>query len=156
MNGVFSMGTTIVIGSDHAGFRMKEFIIKKLEEAGYTVEDKGTHNETSVDAGVYAVAVGEAVAADPQQKRGILICGTGIGMSMMANKVKGIRASLVTDLFSAKMTRAHNDANVLCMGARIIAPYMAWEFTQTWLNTKHLGGKYAKRVQAMMDYKKQH
>ncbi|MDQ0203971.1 ribose 5-phosphate isomerase B [Pectinatus haikarae] len=145
------MKSTIVIGSDHAGFQMKKFIIKKLEEAEYAVEDKGTYDESSVDAGIYAAAVGEAVAADPQ-KRGILICGTGIGMSMMANKVKGIRASLVSDLFSAEMTRAHNDANVLCMGARIISNYMAWEFAQKWLATEHLGGKYAKRVQAMMDY----
>ena len=71
---------------------------------------------------------------------------------MMANKVKGIRASLVSDLFSAQMTRAHNNANVLCLGARIIAEAMAWEFTKVWLSTEHLGGKYAKRVQAMMDY----
>lgn len=147
------MGETIVIGSDHAGFKMKQFIIKQLQENNYIVEDKGTYNEESVDAGTYAIAVGEEVAKHPQ-KRGILICGTGIGMSMMANKVNGIRASLVTDLFSAQMTRAHNDANVLCMGARVISEYMAWEFTKVWLTTEHLGGKYTKRVQAMMNYEK--
>ncbi|MBB5335147.1 ribose 5-phosphate isomerase B [Pectinatus brassicae] len=147
------MGETIVIGSDHAGFKMKEFIIKQLQENNYVIEDKGTYNEESVDAGIYAVLVGEEVATHPE-KRGILICGTGIGMSMMANKVNGIRASLVTDLFSAQMTRAHNDANVLCMGARVISEHMAWEFTKVWLDTEHLGGKYTKRVQAMMEYEK--
>lgn len=146
------MKKTIVIGCDHAGFKMKNFLIKKLKEAGYTVEDKGTYSEESVDAGEFAIKVCEDVAANLDTKYGILICGTGIGMSMMANKVKGIRASLVSDLFSAQMTRAHNDANVLCMGARIIAETMAWEFTKVWLATEHLGGKYAKRVQAMMDY----
>lgn len=147
------MGETIVIGSDHAGFKMKQFIIKQLQENNYVIEDKGTYTEESVDAGTYAVLVGEEVAMHPE-KRGILICGTGIGMSMMANKVNGIRASLVTDLFSAQMTRAHNDANVLCMGARVISEHMAWEFTKVWLDTEHLGGKYTKRVQAMMEYEK--
>ena len=146
------MKKTIVIGCDHAGFKMKNFLIEKLQEAGYTVEDKGTYSEESVDAGEFAVKVCEDVAANLDTKYGILICGTGIGMSMMANKVNGIRASLVSDLFSAQMTRAHNNANVLCMGARIIAEAMAWEFTKVWLNTEHLGGKYAKRVQAMMAY----
>ena len=148
------MKKTIVIGSDHAGYKMKCFLIKQLEDAGYTVEDKGTDSEASVDAGEFAIKVGEEVAAHLDTKVGILICGTGIGMSMMANKVNGIRASLVSDLFSAQMTRAHNNANVLCMGARIIAKTMAWEFTKVWLNTEHLGGKYAKRVEAMMAYEK--
>lgn len=146
------MKKQIVIGSDHAGFKMKQFLIEKLKEHGYEVEDKGTYNEESVDAGVYAVKVCEDVAKHLDTKYGILICGTGIGMSMMANKVKGIRASLVSDLFSAEMTRAHNDANVLCMGARIISEYMAWEFTKVWLTTEHLGGKYTKRVHHMMSY----
>ena len=144
----------IVIGSDHAGYKMKQFLIQQLQEAGYDVEDKGTYSEDSVDAGAYAIKVCEDVANNLDTKYGILICGTGIGMSMMANKVKGIRASLVSDLFSAEMTRAHNDANVLCMGARIISEYMAWEFTKVWLSTEHLGGKYAKRVEAMMNYEK--
>ena len=132
----------IVIGSDHAGYKMKQFLIQQLQDAGYDVEDKGTYSEDSVDAGAYAIKVCEDVANNLDTKYGILICGTGIGMSMMANKVKGIRASLVSDLFSAEMTRAHNDANVLCMGARIISEYMAWEFTKVWLSTEHLGGKY--------------
>lgn len=150
------MKKTIVIGCDHAGFKMKNFLIEKLQENGYKVEDKGTYSEESVDAGEFAIKVCEDVSANIDTKYGILICGTGIGMSMMANKVKGIRASLVSDLFSAKMTRAHNDANVLCMGARIIAETMAWEFTKVWLETEHLGGKYTKRVEAMMNYEKNH
>lgn len=150
------MKKTIVIGCDHAGFKMKNFLIEKLQENGYKVEDKGTYSEESVDAGEFAIKVCEDVSANIDTKYGILICGTGIGMSMMANKVKGIRASLVNDLFSAKMTRAHNDANVLCMGARIIAETMAWEFTKVWLETEHLGGKYTKRVEAMMNYEKNH
>ena len=150
------MKKSIVIGCDHAGFKMKQFIISKLQEEGYSVEDKGTYSEDSVDAGEFAIKVCEDVSSHLDEKFGILICGTGIGMSMMANKVKGIRASLVSDLFSAQMTRAHNDANVLCMGARIFSENMAWEFTKVWLNTEHLGGKYTKRVEAMMNYQNAH
>lgn len=148
------MKKTIVIGCDHAGFKMKQFLIEKLKDNGYTIDDKGTYDEISVDAGIYAIKVCETVATDLKGKCGILICGTGIGMSMMANKVNGIRASLAADLFSAKMTRAHNNANVLCMGARVIAEAMAWEIAKVWLNTENLDGKYAVRVQHMMDYEK--
>ncbi len=149
-----NMKKTIVIGCDHAGFKMKQFLIEKLKDNGYTIDDKGTYDEISVDAGIYAIKVCETVATDLKGKCGILICGTGIGMSMMANKVNGIRASLAADLFSAKMTRAHNNANVLCMGARVIAEAMAWEIAKVWLNTENLDGKYAVRVQHMMDYEK--
>lgn len=150
------MKKMIVIGCDHAGYKMKQFLIEKLKDNGYTIDDKGTYDEISVDAGMYAIKVCETVAADLKGKYGILICGTGIGMSMMANKVNGIRASLVADLFSAKMTRAHNNANVLCMGARVIAEAMAWEITKVWLDTDSLDGKYAMRVQNMMEYEKNH
>ena len=150
------MKKTIVIGSDHAGYKMKSFLIKQLQEVGYIVEDKGTNSEESVDASKFAIKVSEEVANNLDTKVGILICGTGIAMSIMANKVKGIRASLISDLFSAQMTRAHNNANILCMGARIVAETMAWEFTKTWLNTEHLGGKYSKRVETIMTYEKIH
>lgn len=146
------MKEAIVIGSDHAGFKMKQFIIKNLEKNGYVVDDKGTFSEDSVDAGEYAVAVGEAIAAEAEKKKGILICGTGIGMSIMANKVVGVRAALVSDLFSAEMTRAHNDSNVLCLGARVIAESMAQEIVNVWLSTGYLGGKYSQRVQRIIDY----
>ncbi|WP_432748765.1 ribose 5-phosphate isomerase B [Pectinatus frisingensis] len=148
------MRRIIVIGSDHAGFKIKQFLITKLEENGYTVEDKGTYNEKSVNAGIYAVKVCQDIINSQNKKYGILVCGTGIGMSMMANKVKGIRASLVSDMFSAKMAKMHNNANVLCLGARIFSENMIWEFTKIWLETEHLEGKYAVRVQQMMDYEK--
>ena len=148
------MKPVIVLGSDHAGYQMKAFLIEELKKFGYQTKDLGPFCDDAVDAGKYAVAVGEEVAAHPQEKLGFLICGTVIGMSMMANKVNGIRASLVSDLFSAKMTRAHNAANVLCLGARVIAENMAWEIAKAWLETEPLGGKYADRVSHMMDYEK--
>lgn len=149
------MKPVIVLGSDHAGYQMKMFLIKELEQNGYQIEDRGPFCKDPVDSGIYAIAVAEEVARHPQVKLGVLICGTGIGMSMMANKVVGIRASLVSDLFSAKMTRAHNAANVLCLGARIIAENMALEITKTWLAAEPLGGKYAARVAHMMAYEKE-
>ena len=148
------MGKTIVLGCDHAGLKAKKFLIDKLKNSGYIIEDKGTYDETSVDAGTYAIKVCENVASSFGQKYGVLICGTGIGMSMMANKVKGIRAALVSDLFSARMSRMHNDANVLCMGARVFSEDMLWEFTKIWIKTEHAGGKYTIRVQNMMNYEK--
>ena len=143
----------IALGCDEAGFDLKQIITAKLKELGHSIEDYGCYDKNPVLYPDIGRKVAEAIAAG-KHERGILICGTGIGMSMMANKVKGIRASLVSDLFSAEMTRAHNNANVLCMGARIISEYMAWEFTKVWLSTEHLGGKYAKRVEAMMNYEK--
>jgi len=130
------MQKTIVIGSDHAGFSMKTYLIHQLKQQGFCIEDKGTYSEESVDF----------------SKQGILVCGTGIGMSIMANKVPGIRASLVHDLFSAKATREHNNANVLCMGARVISPAMGWEIASVWLNTEFLGGKHERRIQYIADY----
>ena len=145
----------LIIGSDHGAVDLKEEVKRVLKEefAEVEVEDVGTFGTESVDYPDVAEKVCTPVA-NGEADRGIVLCGTGIGMSMMANKVKGIRASLVSDLFSAEMTRAHNNANVLCMGARIISEYMAWEFTKVWLSTEHLGGKYAKRVEAMMNYEK--
>ncbi len=145
------MKPIIVMGADHAGWSMKEFLKRKLESEGYTIVDKGTDSEASVDSHDYAVAVGEEVSA-AEHTLGILVCGTGIGMSMTAHKVSGIRASLVSDLFSAQMTREHNAANVLCLGARVIAHQMAWEITKVWLTAEPLGGKYANRVAKMMAY----
>ena len=150
------MKKTIVIGSDHAGYHMKNFLIRKFEKEGYIIEDKGPYDDNAVDAGNYAIAVSEDIASHLEEKFGILICGTGIGMSMMANKVDAIRASLVADLFSAKMTKLHNNANVLCMGARIIAENMAGEIADVWLKTEFLGDKYSERVQHIIDYEKKH
>jgi len=145
------MQKIVVIGSDHAGFSMKVALIHQLEQQGFCVEDKGTYSEASVDFSPIAQVVAETVAAD-DSKRGILVCGTGIGMSIMANKVPGIRASLVHDLFSAKSTREHNNANVLCMGARVISAAMGWEIASVWLHTEFLGGKHGRRIQYIADY----
>jgi ribose 5-phosphate isomerase B len=147
------MKKIVVIGSDHAGFLTKEYLVQKLTEQGFIIEDKGTDSEASIDFPPIAQMVAEEVAAD-ENKKGILVCGTGIGMSIMANKILGIRAALVHDLFSAKATREHNNTNVLCMGARIISSAMSWEITSVWLNTEFLGGKHAKRIQHIADYEK--
>lgn len=145
------MDQCVVIGSDHAGFAVKEYLVGRLSKAGFTVEDMGTHGEAPADFAPIARRVAENVAAHAG-KQGILLCGTGIGMSIMANKVKGVRAALVHDLFSAKATRAHNDTNVLCMGARVVAPEMAWEIAVAWLREAFLGGKHARRVAYIAAY----
>lgn len=145
-------GKTVVIGSDHAGYGVKSEIIRKLKVVGFEVEDLGTHSEAAADFTPIARAVAENVAVHAADRMGILICGTGIGMSIMANKVRGIRAALVHDLFSARATREHNNSNVLCMGARVIAPAMAWEIAKLWLGTESLGGKHEHRIQLISDY----
>jgi len=109
----------IAMGSDHAGYEMKLVLAEHLKERGYDVKDFGTYSTESCDYPDFAKAVAKAVA-DGEAERGILVCGTGIGMSIAANKVKGIRAAVLSDEFSAQATREHNDANILCLGARVI------------------------------------
>lgn len=128
------MSDMIAIGCDHGGFPLKKDIIKFLDEAGYEYEDFGTYSEASCDYPEYAKKVAHAVA-DGQCEKGILICGTGIGVSITANKVKGIRAALVHDCFSAKATREHNNANIITMGARVIGPGLATEIVKIFLET---------------------
>jgi ribose 5-phosphate isomerase B len=135
----------VAIGSDHGGFLLKEEIKKLLTEENIAFEDFGTHSIASVDYPDIAKKVGEAVAAG-QYTRGILICGTGIGISIAANKIKGIRAALCHDVFSAKMTREHNDTNVLAMGERVIGPGLARMIVSTWLATDFVGGRHGDRV----------
>ncbi len=130
----------IAIGSDHAGFAMKEALKKYLQDRGFEVKDFGTDSERSCDYPDFAFAVADCVAAKEADK-GVLICGTGIGMSMAANKVQGIRAAVVGDAFSAEATRSHNDANILCMGARVIALMKAEEFLDIFLNTSFSEGE---------------
>ena len=125
----------VAIGSDHAGFELKQKIIDFLQKNSYEMKDFGTFTTESCDYNDVAIDVSQAVK-DQLFDRGILICGTGIGMSMQANKVEGIRAALVHDLFSAKATRLHNNANVLCMGGRIIGEEIAFAITDIWLNTE--------------------
>ncbi len=137
----------IVLGSDHAGFALKEEVRKHLENTGFDVQDFGTHNTESCDYNDSAKQVAEAVAAK-KADRGVLICGTGIGMSIQANKTKGVRAALVHDMFSAKATRLHNDSNVLTMGGRIIGEDLAKAIVDVWLNTEFSGdARHIRRVE---------
>ncbi len=124
----------IAIGSDHGGYDLKELVIRHLEEKGVDVNDMGCYDKSSCDYPVYGKAVAKAVA-DGSCDKGIVICTTGIGISIVANKVKGIRAALCADTLSAKMTRLHNDANVLAMGAGIVGPNLALEIVDTFLST---------------------
>ena len=124
----------IAIGSDHGGFELKKKLMEHLSERGLEYKDFGTYSSASCDYPVYAKAVANAVASG-ECDRGILICGTGIGVSMTANKVHGIRAALCGDCFSAEATRQHNDANVLCMGARVVGEGLALKIADTFLDT---------------------
>jgi ribose 5-phosphate isomerase B len=135
----------IVIGSDHAGFLVKETIRKYLETAGYGVDDQGTSSEDSVDYPDYGKAVGECVASK-QADLGIAVCGSGIGISIAANKVPGIRAALAHDVITARLAREHNDANVLALGGRIVTLEAAVEMVQTFLTTAYLGGRHQRRL----------
>ncbi len=135
----------IAIGSDHAGYSLKQALIPWLREKGHEVEDLGTHGTESVDYPDYAKLVAHAVA-EGRADRGILICGTGIGMSMTANKVPGIRAALCTDPYMSRMSRRHNDANVLCMGGRVVGVGLAEAIVEAWLEEEFEGGRHARRV----------
>ena len=140
----------IAIGSDHGGFALKQEIMKHLEAAGYAYKDYGTYTADSCDYPVYGEAVASAVAGG-EAERGILICGTGIGISISANKVKGIRAALCGDCYSAEMTRRHNDANILALGARVLGPGLALKIVDTFLTTEFEGGRHARRVALISD-----
>lgn len=124
----------IAIGSDHGGFAMKKALMAHLDQRGLAYRDFGTYSEASCDYPVYAKAVANAVASG-ECERGIIICGTGIGVSITANKIPGIRAALCGDCFSAEATRLHNDANVLCMGARVVGEGLALKIADTFLDT---------------------
>lgn len=136
----------LCIASDHGGFLLKEQLKLQLAELDFEVVDLGCLSEDSVDYPDYAAAVAEKIIAG-QAARGILICGTGIGMCIAANKFPGIRAALCHDTFSAKATREHNDSNVLCLGARVIGPGLAWDIVRIWLETEFSGGRHQRRVE---------
>lgn len=135
----------IYIGADSAGYEMKEMLKLHLREGGYTVVDVGCDSTASCHYPIFAVAVAKGVQSDTDAL-GILVCGTGIGMSMAANKLHGIRAAVCGDTFSARMTRMHNDANVLCMGARVIGQGLARDIVDLFLTTEFEGGRHATRV----------
>lgn len=136
----------IALGSDHGGFHLKEEVKKHLEEKGLECVDYGTHSEDSVDYPDYGEKVGKAVASGECEK-GIVVCGTGIGISIAANKVKGVICGLCSDTFSARMTRMHNDSNVLAMGERVLGVGLALDIVDIWLETEFEGGRHAKRVE---------
>jgi len=136
----------IAIGSDHGGFNLKEEVKKMLIEQNVKFQDFGTHSAEAIDYPEIAYKVGQAVVAG-ECTRGIIICGTGIGVSIAANKIKGIRAALCHDVFSAQMSREHNDANVLTMGERVIGSGHACMIVTTWLKTEFAGGRHGRRVE---------
>lgn len=144
----------IFIGADSAGYRLKEELKAHLIEQGYKVTDCGTDSEASCHYPVFASAVAENVQKAPDKTFGILVCGTGIGMSMCANKFNGVRAAVCGDTYSAKMTRRHNDANVLCLGARVIGSCLALDILDTFLENDYEGGRHAIRVAMMEEIEK--
>jgi len=140
----------IALGSDHAGVEAKDRLVQMLQGLGHDVDDLGTHGPDSVDYPDYALLVARKVSAG-EVERGILVCGTGIGMAITANKVAGVRAAKVNDPFEAKMCRAHNDANVLCLGARVVDPTVMDEMVRVYVDEAFEGGRHATRVGKMND-----
>ncbi len=135
----------VIIGSDHGGYNLKSKVISHLSSKGYEVIDVGCNDESSVDYPDYGHTVGEKVLLG-EGEFGIVICGTGIGISIAANKVKGVRCALLSDCFSAKMARAHNDANVIALGARVLGEGLAIEILDSFLSSSFEGGRHEKRV----------
>ncbi|MCI9575156.1 MAG: ribose 5-phosphate isomerase B [Clostridiales bacterium] len=135
----------IALGADHGGVQIKDAVKQYLEENGISYQDFGTYSTESVDYAPIAAQVALAVA-DGIAEKGILCCGTGIGISIAANKINGIRAAVVTDAFCAEATRKHNDSNILCMGGRVISEEQAVEFAKIFLNTEFEGGRHQRRI----------
>ncbi|RHW40010.1 ribose 5-phosphate isomerase B [Lysinibacillus yapensis] len=140
----------IAISSDHGGNNLRKEIMSLLDELNISYQDFGPQSDDSVDYPDFAKPVADGVS-NGEFDRGILICGTGIGMSIAANKVKGVRCALVHDVFSAKATRCHNDSNVLAMGERVIGPGLAAEIVKTWLGTEFEGGRHARRIEKITE-----
>ena len=140
----------LVVGSDHAAYELKEAIKAKLISEGHEVIDVGCDSTESVDYPKYGHAVGRAVASG-EAERGIAVCGSGIGISIACNKVPGIRAALCTSIEMAEMCRRHNNANVVCMGARMISQELAFDIIDTWMTTDFEGGKHLRRINEIED-----
>ena len=143
----------IGIASDHAGFELKVNIVLLLSELGYEVNDMGPANSDSVDYPDYGIRVAQAVTAD-KVSRGIVICGTGIGMSIVVNRFPGIRGTLCSDVYTAKLCRQHNNSNILIMGGRIVDHDLAKEIVKVWLNTPFEGGRHQKRLDKITQFDK--
>ncbi len=140
----------IVIGSDHAGLALKSKVIEHLRDRGLEVLDVGTYSTDSCNYPDYARALCKKIQSG-EFEIGILICGTGVGMSMAANKHNGIRAACVSDIFSARMTRPHNNANVLCIGERVVGPGLAFDLVDAFIDSEYLGGRHEARVSILTD-----
>lgn len=136
----------IAVGSDHAGLSLKRYLAEHLRAGGHEVVDLGTHDTASCDYPDFAHAVARAVVAG-EAERGLLVCGTGQGMAMAANKVPGVRAAVVSDTFSARMATLHNDARVLCLGERVVGPGLAVACLDAWLDAAFEGGRHGRRVE---------
>ena len=145
----------IALGSDHAAFKFKEELKTYLHECGYSVKDYGTYSEARADYPDFGIAVGEAVAAGECEK-GIIFCGTGVGISISANKVKGIRAVVCSEPYSARLAKQHNDANVLAIGARVVGIEMAKMIIDEWLKAEFEGGRHGDRIKKISDYEDLH
>jgi ribose 5-phosphate isomerase B len=144
----------IAVGADHAGFPLKEPVVNWLVERGYDVQDVGTFDQTSVDYPDYALKVAQSVAGG-EAEYGLLFCGTGLGMAITANKVRGIRAVTCHEVSSARLARLHNDANVLTMGGRLVAPSLALEVIETFLGTAFEGGRHLQRLEKITEAEQQ-
>lgn len=145
----------IAVASDHGGFLLKEEVIQVLEDMNLEYHDYGAHTEDSVDYPDFALVIAEAVISGEFQ-RGIICCGTGIGVSIAANKVPGIRAALCHDTFSATASREHNDANVLTMGQRVVGPGLAGDIVKSFLEGEFAGGRHARRVEKIAEIEKKY
>lgn len=139
----------IALANDHVGLPLKKEIIKLLEQRGIGYKDFGTYSGDRVDYPIYAAKAAQAVARG-ECKKGILVCGTGVGISIAANKIKGIRAIVCSDCYSAKLSREHNDTNILAVGARVVGADLAKMIVETWLDTPFEGGRHKKRVDMIM------
>ena len=135
----------IAIASDHGGFELKETVIAHLLSDGWEIDDLGPSNESSVDYPDYGIKLAEIIT-NKKVERGIIICGTGVGMSIVVNRFSGIRGTLCSDIYTAKMCRKHNDSNILIMGGRVIGKGLASEIVDTWLNTAFEGGRHQRRI----------
>ena len=139
----------IMIGCDHGGYDLKQVVVKHLQQMDHQVEDIGTHSRESVDYPQYAARVAHAVA-EARVDRGILICGSGIGMCITANRIPGVRAALVSEPYAAKLSRRHNNSNILCLGGRLLGDQLALEIVDVWLREEFEGGRHERRV-ALVD-----
>jgi ribose 5-phosphate isomerase B len=146
--------TRVAVGSDHAGYQLKQQLADHLRAAGHEVEDLGTHSEESVDYPEYGALVARAVV-NGDADYGVCVCGTGIGIGIAANKVKGARAAVVHDATSARMARQHNDANVVCVGARLTGPQAATDAIDAFLGAEFEGGRHQRRIDEITDLERE-